>query len=79
MDHPIHHLHISHNTPCLPPPSPSSPQKCISIVFFPSWDHCSTPIEIIKKKFARFGRGRGEGANKVSYGRRVNGDPPFLN
>ena len=32
---PIHHLHISHNAPYLPPPPP--PKFCITFVFYFSW------------------------------------------
>ena len=59
MDRPIHHLHISHNTPCLPPPP--SPKNCISIVFFPSWDQCSTPREIKKNRKVMQGLGGKQG------------------
>ena len=35
----IHHFHINHNAPCLPPPPP---QFCLTIVFDFSWDDCTT-------------------------------------
>ena len=45
----IHHFHIDHNAPCLPPPPPTF---CITIVFVFSWDDW----EIGKKSYANFGR-----------------------
>ena len=42
----IRHLHISHNTPCLPPPPPPPPPPpkkiCLSIGFYFSWNHYNT-------------------------------------
>ena len=32
----IHHFHIDHNAPCLPP------KFCRTIVFYFSWDDCNT-------------------------------------
>ena len=34
----IYHLHISHNTTCLPPPPPKKKKKIISIVLSLSWE-----------------------------------------
>ena len=39
----IHHFHVGHNAPCLPPRPPPPPHKfCLTIVFDFFWDDCNT-------------------------------------
>ena len=53
----IHHFHIDHNAPCLPP------KLCITIVFHFSWDDCNT-LENLETMVMQ----NSEGENKVHYG-----------
>ena len=61
---PIRHLHISHNTPCLPLPKILH-NLCFSVLLGVS----AVPREIKNNAYAKFW-----GANKVYYGRCANGE-----
>ena len=61
---PIRHLHISHNTPCLPLPKILH-NLCFSVLLGVS----AVPREIENNAYAKFW-----GANKVYYGRCANGE-----
>ena len=62
----IHHFHVGHNAPCLPPPPPH--KFCLTIVFDFSWDDCNTlkklETMVMAKLGARGGRGGGVGATR---------------
>ena len=60
--HTIRHLHISHNTPCLPPPPPKK-KMCMRIVFNFSWDHYNAQ-EKLKTKVMQTLAGWGGGGSK---------------
>ena len=53
----IHHFHIDHNAPCLPP------KLFITIVFDFSWDDCNT-LENLETLVMQ----NSEGENKVRHG-----------
>ena len=61
--HSIHHCHIDHNAPCLPPPPP---KFYITVVFDFAWDDCNTQeeLETMVMQFF-FGGGGGGIVNKV--------------
>ena len=74
----IRHLHISHNTPCLPSPHLRKKKLHKHHVANFSWEHCYSQ-EKLKTKATNFfffwgGGGRGGGAHKVYYGRFANGE-----
>ena len=61
----IRHLHISHNTPCLPPSSPAPPPKqkyCVTFVFFHFFWALQLSQEKLKTMLCKIW-----GANKVHY------------
>ena len=67
----IHHFHIDHNAPCLPPsPLPATPdkKKCITNVFS-FYRYNSRPTINQRQSYAKFG-----GLNKVYYGLCENGE-----
>ena len=45
----IHHFHIDHNAPSLPP------KFCITIVFYFSWDNCNTQEKLETMVMQNFG------------------------
>ena len=47
----IHHFHIDHNAPCLPP------KFCITIVFYFSWDDYNTQEKLETMVMQNLGRG----------------------
>ena len=55
----IHHFHLRHNEPCLPP------KICITILFDFSWDDCNTQEKLETMVMQIWG---GEGVNKMHYG-----------
>ena len=62
-----HHLHISHNAPYL------SPKILHNLVFHFSWVLEPSKEKLKTMLMQSFGGGRGEGANKVDYGRCASG------
>ena len=60
----IHHFHLSHNAPCLPPPPPKKRKICITILFDISWDDCNTQEKLETMVMQIWGAG----VNKMHYG-----------
>ena len=70
----IHHFHVGHNAPCLPPRPPPPHKFCLTIVFDFFWDDCNTQkiLETMVREKLVGGGGRATRCT-VLYVKMVNG------
>ena len=66
----IHHFHVGHNAPCLPPPPPH--KFSLTIVFDFSWDDCNTQKKLETMVMEKLGAGGG--GNEIHCGLCENGE-----